>query len=271
MPAAPSEPPSPSPSPPSPAIHPSQPTTLSGSVHGDRLRHARYDAAPPYSWRTPNSHLSHPLLMRTQSNPYPPPPAQQQQPPPPVPHKVWILDCRTCGTFLTNRGMKASCRVSFSFSFSVPGLRASCTHRPFCTGRPPPPPVRAALLVRRAAHQLFSLHGQPGCPPPAIVLPPAVPSSHMRVPHPDSLLPWLRCVHRLHDCHTREYLPTAIYPRLSSSRNMLTDARHLSRPSVLAARRRRARRIARRTAIDSSSTRARSSPLSDTTSPASLV
>ncbi|CAL1707453.1 unnamed protein product [Somion occarium] len=27
--------------------------------------------------------------------------------PPPVPHKVWILDCRSCGTFLTNRGMKA--------------------------------------------------------------------------------------------------------------------------------------------------------------------
>ncbi|KAJ6499192.1 FAM72 protein-domain-containing protein [Mycena sanguinolenta] len=34
-------------------------------------------------------------------NPYAPPP------PPPVPHKVWILDCKTCGTFLTNRGMKA--------------------------------------------------------------------------------------------------------------------------------------------------------------------
>ncbi|OSD01316.1 hypothetical protein PYCCODRAFT_1369755 [Trametes coccinea BRFM310] len=28
-------------------------------------------------------------------------------PPPPIPHKVWILDCKTCGTFLTNRGMKA--------------------------------------------------------------------------------------------------------------------------------------------------------------------
>ncbi|KAF8210387.1 hypothetical protein K438DRAFT_2011791 [Mycena galopus ATCC 62051] len=34
-------------------------------------------------------------------NPYAPPP------PPPVPHKVWILDCKSCGTFLTNRGMKA--------------------------------------------------------------------------------------------------------------------------------------------------------------------
>ncbi|KAL1745684.1 hypothetical protein HDZ31DRAFT_81768 [Schizophyllum fasciatum] len=34
-------------------------------------------------------------------NPYPPPP-----PPPPVAHKVWLIDCRSCGTFLTNRGMK---------------------------------------------------------------------------------------------------------------------------------------------------------------------
>ncbi|KAJ7703087.1 hypothetical protein B0H17DRAFT_1041565 [Mycena rosella] len=27
--------------------------------------------------------------------------------PPPVAHRVWILDCKSCGTFLTNRGMKA--------------------------------------------------------------------------------------------------------------------------------------------------------------------
>ncbi|KAF8893968.1 hypothetical protein BD779DRAFT_1753483 [Infundibulicybe gibba] len=36
-------------------------------------------------------------------NPYPPPPP----PPPQIPHKVWIIDCKSCGTFLTNRGMKA--------------------------------------------------------------------------------------------------------------------------------------------------------------------
>ncbi|KAF5317215.1 hypothetical protein D9611_003987 [Ephemerocybe angulata] len=33
-------------------------------------------------------------------NPYP-------LPPPPVAHKVWILDCKSCGLFLTNRAMKA--------------------------------------------------------------------------------------------------------------------------------------------------------------------
>lgn len=27
-------------------------------------------------------------------------------PPPQVAHKVWILDCKSCGSFLTNRGMK---------------------------------------------------------------------------------------------------------------------------------------------------------------------
>ncbi|KAJ6587032.1 hypothetical protein DFH09DRAFT_1142357 [Mycena vulgaris] len=41
-------------------------------------------------------------LFPAHLNPYPRPP-----PPPPVAHKVWILDCKSCGTFLTNRGMKA--------------------------------------------------------------------------------------------------------------------------------------------------------------------
>ncbi|KAH9832321.1 FAM72 protein-domain-containing protein [Rhodofomes roseus] len=37
---------------------------------------------------------------------YFPPPPPATAPPAPV-HKVWILDCKSCGTFLTNRGMKA--------------------------------------------------------------------------------------------------------------------------------------------------------------------
>ncbi|KAJ7647224.1 FAM72 protein-domain-containing protein [Roridomyces roridus] len=35
------------------------------------------------------------------------PPYTHQPIPPPVTHKVFILDCKSCGTFLTNRGMKA--------------------------------------------------------------------------------------------------------------------------------------------------------------------
>ncbi|KAF8806438.1 hypothetical protein BYT27DRAFT_7101767 [Phlegmacium glaucopus] len=41
---------------------------------------------------------SHP--WNPQQNPYP-------TPPPPISHKVWILDCKNCNMFLTNRGMKA--------------------------------------------------------------------------------------------------------------------------------------------------------------------
>ncbi|KAI0081291.1 hypothetical protein K474DRAFT_1419920 [Panus rudis PR-1116 ss-1] len=39
-------------------------------------------------------------------------------PPPPVPHKVWILDCKSCGIFLTNRGMKVSLYVIAFLSFA---------------------------------------------------------------------------------------------------------------------------------------------------------
>ncbi|EKM54112.1 uncharacterized protein PHACADRAFT_209933 [Phanerochaete carnosa HHB-10118-sp] len=39
--------------------------------------------------------------------PHPPQRVAPMMLPPPLLHKVWILDCQTCGTFLTNRGMKA--------------------------------------------------------------------------------------------------------------------------------------------------------------------
>ncbi|TFK20792.1 hypothetical protein FA15DRAFT_707806 [Coprinopsis marcescibilis] len=45
----------------------------------------------------PQAH-HHPFFTHV---PYSPPP------PPPITHKVWILDCKSCDTFLTNRGMKA--------------------------------------------------------------------------------------------------------------------------------------------------------------------
>lgn len=52
------------------------------------------------AWQHVSSHYT--------SAPSPPPPPP---PPPPIAHKVWILDCKACNTFLTNRGMKV--RVSF--------------------------------------------------------------------------------------------------------------------------------------------------------------
>jgi hypothetical protein len=58
-----------------------------------------------YLANTPNWYQ--PVHMMSQG-PYTPPP------PPQIAHKVWILDCKSCGTFLTNRGMKVRCcaRVS---------------------------------------------------------------------------------------------------------------------------------------------------------------
>ncbi|KAF9481539.1 hypothetical protein BDN70DRAFT_930777 [Pholiota conissans] len=61
-------------------------------------------------------HLFHP-------NPYPPPP-----PPPALAHKVWILDCRSCGKFLTNRGMKAVLLLRPNVSlYSSDALPVNCS------------------------------------------------------------------------------------------------------------------------------------------------
>lgn len=52
-------------------------------------------------------------------------------PPPPVAHKVWILDCKSCGTFLTNRGMKVTrslCSILFFRLYS--SLQAVLLLRP---------------------------------------------------------------------------------------------------------------------------------------------
>lgn len=59
------------------------------------------------------------------SNPYP------TTPPPPIPHKVWILDCKSCGTFLTNRGMKAVLLLRPNVSlYSSDALPVNCSAYP---------------------------------------------------------------------------------------------------------------------------------------------
>ena len=45
--------------------------------------------------------MSYPWFQQVPSNPYPASPY-------PIPHKVWILDCKNCHMFLTNRAMKVS-------------------------------------------------------------------------------------------------------------------------------------------------------------------
>ncbi|KIK40447.1 hypothetical protein CY34DRAFT_807185 [Suillus luteus UH-Slu-Lm8-n1] len=94
-----------------------------------------YFAVPPQghaaSWQT---HLS---MSMVQHNSYPPP----TFPPAQLAHKVWILDCKSCGTFLTNRGMKAVLLLRPNVSlFSTDALPINCsayTSNPDAL-RPPP-------------------------------------------------------------------------------------------------------------------------------------
>lgn len=102
-----------------------------------------YFAMPPQghagSWQT---HLS---MSMVQHNSYPPP----SFPPAQLAHKVWILDCKSCGTFLTNRGMKAVLLLRPNVSlFSTDALPINCsayTSNPDAL-RPPPcrPPTNAS-------------------------------------------------------------------------------------------------------------------------------
>ncbi|KAH7926510.1 hypothetical protein BV22DRAFT_1008886 [Leucogyrophana mollusca] len=90
-----------------------------------------YFALPPQgstAWQNP----------MIQHNPYPPPP-----PPPQLVHKVWILDCKSCGTFLTNRGMKAVLLLRPNVSlFSTDALPINCSAYSTNPDALRPPPCR---------------------------------------------------------------------------------------------------------------------------------
>ncbi|KZT65920.1 hypothetical protein DAEQUDRAFT_489299 [Daedalea quercina L-15889] len=88
-------PPSASPAPPSPHDSPS------ASLDADRPVLDPSHARPPASLPLPPWYTA-----RMQYFPPPPPPPPPAAAPPAPVHKVWILDCKSCGTFLTNRGMK---------------------------------------------------------------------------------------------------------------------------------------------------------------------
>ncbi|TFK90388.1 hypothetical protein K466DRAFT_484852 [Polyporus arcularius HHB13444] len=66
-----------------------------------QLRDGRTYVPPPPVLQNSRLPWQHPYSRALQVQPINAPP------PPPLPHKVWILDCKGCGTFLTNRGMKA--------------------------------------------------------------------------------------------------------------------------------------------------------------------
>ncbi|KAJ3820147.1 hypothetical protein F5880DRAFT_1590357 [Lentinula raphanica] len=92
-------------------------------------------------------HLFPPNPYQTLNLPPPPPPAAPQ----PVAHKVWIIDCRSCGSFLTNRGMKAVLLLRPNVPlFSSDALPANCSAftfnpdalKPPVSCRPPIQPSR---------------------------------------------------------------------------------------------------------------------------------
>lgn len=70
----------------------------------------QFSSAPYHSSR------SLPPASPTPSGWLPHHPTMTRVPPPPILHKVWILDCQSCGTFLTNRGMKVSILSLLSYA-----------------------------------------------------------------------------------------------------------------------------------------------------------
>ena len=94
-------------SPPQPRIYP-DPSSIPPhwQIHPATLAQLRdgraYVAPGPPLSGNPRGPWQNPYTRTIQVQPFVAPP------PPPIPHKVWILDCKGCGTFLTNRGMKVS-------------------------------------------------------------------------------------------------------------------------------------------------------------------
>jgi hypothetical protein len=109
--------------------------------------HAHFDAngyrLPPSSAVFTHYHpsanwQSHMTLVH--HNPYPPPQ------PPQLVHKVWILDCRSCATFLTNRGMKAVLLLRPNVSlFSTDALPVNCSAYSTNPDALRPPPCRPSI------------------------------------------------------------------------------------------------------------------------------
>ncbi|KAF8200921.1 hypothetical protein BJ912DRAFT_921493 [Pholiota molesta] len=86
-----------------------------------------------------------------QHNPYPPPP-----PPPALAHRVWILDCRSCGRFLTNRGMKHQAVLLLRPNVSLYSSDALPVN---CSAYSPDPPA-----PKPAAHKPPAPRAPANCP-----------------------------------------------------------------------------------------------------------
>ncbi|OJT15971.1 hypothetical protein TRAPUB_8296 [Trametes pubescens] len=88
-------------------------------------------------------------------------------PPPPIPHKVWILDCKSCGMFLTNRGMKAVLLLRPNVPlYSTDALPINCSAFSAPTDPPPPdPPARPSPQHSANSSLSSSSSAEPPAPP----------------------------------------------------------------------------------------------------------
>ncbi|KZT24279.1 hypothetical protein NEOLEDRAFT_1135486 [Neolentinus lepideus HHB14362 ss-1] len=113
----------------SPHIHQDHPP------HTSHRRQLHLAHPPPPALPVPAMNPAHAYLLAQQMLQYPVPPAfrtinphGQQTQRTQVPQKVWILDCKSCGMFLTNRGMKAVLLLHPSVSlYSTDAIPANCS------------------------------------------------------------------------------------------------------------------------------------------------
>ncbi|KAH7339641.1 hypothetical protein B0J17DRAFT_369127 [Rhizoctonia solani] len=111
-----------------------------GGQHG-----YRHPERLPTATRNPPGSAFQPVVSSSsliRSNIPPPvvPPPETDVPPPPVTgHKVYMLDCNSCGTFLSNRGMKAVLLLRPNIAlFSTDAMPVNCSPQPI-TGQQPTP------------------------------------------------------------------------------------------------------------------------------------
>lgn len=92
-----------------------------------------------------------------------PQPIHVPPPPPTLAHKVWILDCRSCKTFLTNRGMKAVLLLRPNVPlYSTDALPANCSaYSTAPEGLSPSsfPPSRDLIRTCECLTQTLCCHG----------------------------------------------------------------------------------------------------------------
>ncbi|KAH9858555.1 hypothetical protein C2E23DRAFT_6824 [Lenzites betulinus] len=106
-------------------------------------------STPPFAWARAYNVNPYTRVLPVQSFVTPPPP--------PIPHKVWILDCKSCGMFLTNRGMKAVLLLRPNVPlYSTDALPINCSAFSAAVDPPPPPRAAASSSSSRPLRSSFS-------------------------------------------------------------------------------------------------------------------